>query len=202
MFGSRSRQEPFDRDSDVEIYRAAAQGNGEAMALLYQRYGSLIYRFSLRLSRDESIAEEVTQDVFVAILKEGARYDPRCAAPSTWMCAIARRLVWKHLDRRQRHAPMEDSSQQTFPSPNDEPDIALGRNQAIAAVQRGIDELPPEFREVVILCEFEEMKYGEVALVLGVPVGTVRSRLHRAKARLALLLRGTAARESKERASC
>ena len=59
MFGSRSRQEPFDRESDVEIYRAAAQGNGEAMALLYQRYGSLIYRFSLRLSRDESIAEEV-----------------------------------------------------------------------------------------------------------------------------------------------
>ena len=202
MFGSRGRQERSNRDSDVEIYRSAAQGSGEAMALLYQRYGALIYRFSLRLSRDESIAEEVTQDVFVALLKQGDRFDPQRSALPTWMCAIARRLVWRHLERRERHAPIEHSQEQTLSSPDDEPDVAMGRSQAVAAVQRGINALPPEFREVVILCEFEEMKYEDVALVLGVPVGTVRSRLHRAKARLALLLRGMDTRESKESASC
>ena len=73
--------------------------------------------------------------------------------------------------------------------PSDGPAELLLRHEAVAAVRAGMDELPPALREVAILCALEEMSYEQAAQVLAVPVGTVRSRLHRAKARLAVLLR-------------
>ena len=74
-------------------------------------------------------------------------------------------------------------------STEDGPGVVLSRKEAVLAVQRGLDGLPLDLKAVIVLCEFEEMKYEDAAVVLGVPVGTVRSRLHRAKHRLALLLR-------------
>jgi len=186
-------------ESDVDLYHAAAGGQEEAMAALYQRHGALIYRFSLRLSQDVSIAEEVTQDVFLALLRRPERFDPNRSAISTWLCGIARRLVWRQLEQRHRHVAMEFSDEEgEAESREDDPGVALSRKEAVAAVQRGLEELPTALQEVIVLCEFEEMKYEEAALVLDVPVGTVRSRLHRAKARLGLLLRG-ASHSGKER---
>jgi RNA polymerase sigma-70 factor (ECF subfamily) len=186
MFERWVRGGPSAPHSEAELFRALATGDGAAMAALYQLHGGLIYRFSLRMSHDESIAEEVTQEVFLALLKQADRFDPRQAALSTWLCGIARRLVWKHLERRQRMGPLDESSE--IESPEDDPGVLLIRKEAVLAVQRGLDELPIDLRAVIILCEFEEMKYEDAAVVLAVPVGTVRSRLHRAKNRLALLL--------------
>jgi RNA polymerase sigma-70 factor (ECF subfamily) len=115
------------------------------------------------------------------------------------LCGIARRLIWKHLERRERYSPIEPSDNESeVESPDDDPGAALSRKETVEAVQRGIDALPAQWKEAIILCEFEEMTYEEAALVLGVPVGTVRSRLHRAKTRLALLLRGAGVSTSKE----
>lgn len=199
MFERQERERHSDPDSDLDLHRAAGRGSEEAMAALYRRHGALIYRFSLRLSQDPSIAEEVTQDVFLALLRQSDRFDPGRAALSTWLCGIARRLIWKHLERRARHLPIEPPDNEIeAESPDDDPGVALSRKETVEAVQRGIDALPMQWREVIILCEFEEMTYDEAALVLGVPVGTVRSRLHRAKVRLALLLRGAGVSTSKE----
>jgi RNA polymerase sigma-70 factor, ECF subfamily len=108
-------------------------------------------------------------------------------------------LVWKQLERRQRHLlidlPEESGEAESLEG---DPDVTLSRNEAVAAVQRGLDTLPVQLKEVIVLCEFEEMKYEDAALVVGVPVGTIRSRLHRAKARLALALGGAAMNTSKE----
>jgi RNA polymerase sigma factor (sigma-70 family) len=133
----------------------------------------------------------VTQDVFVALLGKPERFDPNRAAISTWLCGIARRLVWKQLERRQRYSAMEFvDGEETLESEADDPGVAFHRKEAVAAVRRGLEELPVALREVIVLCEFEDMKYEDAALVLDVPIGTVRSRLHRAKARLGELLRG------------
>jgi len=199
MFEHERRGQRSNSESDTDLYRAVAQGSGEAMATIYQRHGPLIYRFSFRISQDQSIAEEVTQDVFLALLRQSDRFDPARAALSTWLCGIARRLVWKQLERRQRHLlidlPEESGEAESLEG---DPDVTLSRNEAVAAVQRGLDTLPVQLKEVIVLCEFEEMKYEDAALVVGVPVGTIRSRLHRAKARLALALGGAAMNTSKE----
>ncbi len=202
MFECFRRERSSGSEEDIDLFHAARRGNEEAMAALYRRHGGLIYRFSLRISQDRSIAEEVTQDVFLVLLKQTDRFDPSRAALSTWLCGIARRLLWKQLEVRQRHLSLESEEWQETESLEDDPDIVLSRKEAVTAIRQGLEELPLAFREVIVLCELEEMRYEDVALVLGVPVGTVRSRLHRAKSRLAQLLQAVpvnAAREEKRR---
>jgi RNA polymerase sigma-70 factor (ECF subfamily) len=192
--GDGQRSNP---DSDTDLHRAVARGSEDAMAALYQRHGGLIYRFSLRISQDPSIAEEVTQDVFLTLLRQSDRFDPSRSQLSTWLCGIARRLIWKQLQRRQRHLTIDLPGETEYlESLEDEPDVSLSRKEAVEAVQRGLDALPLLLKEVIVLCEFEEMKYEDAAKVVGVPVGTIRSRLHRAKARLGILLRGTGIKEN------
>jgi RNA polymerase sigma-70 factor (ECF subfamily) len=161
------------------------------MAALYRRHGGLVYRFTLRMSRDAAAAEEITQEVFLALLTQIGQFDAARGALSTWLCGIARRQLWKYLQRNNAGAlfDVDDESAAEVQCPDDGPAELLLRHESVAAVRAGMDELPPALREVVILCALEEMSYEQAAQVLAVPVGTVRSRLHRAKARLAVLLR-------------
>ena len=181
--------------SDGELHRAALAGSGEAMAALYRRHGGLVYRFTVQMSRNDAVAEEITQEVFLALLTQIDRFDAKRGELSTWLCGIARRQLWKYLERRYGVAMLDidDESTAEMQCPNDGPAEILLRREAVAAVRAGMDELPAALREVVILCSLEEMSYEQAAQVLSVPVGTVRSRLHRAKARLAGLLRGEVA---------
>jgi RNA polymerase sigma-70 factor, ECF subfamily len=185
----RGRRQTEDA-SDTDLHKAALGGNGEAMATLYLRHGGLVYRFTLQMSRDSAIAEEVTQEVFLALLSKLDRFDPERGALATWLCGIARRQLWKHWGRFDEGMTDElDDGDIQLESAEDGPETWLVRQEAVAAVRVGIDELPVILREVVVLCELEEMSYEQAALVLEIPIGTVRSRLHRAKARLAILLR-------------
>lgn len=179
--------------SDAELHRAALAGSTEAMAALYRRHGGLIYRFTLRMSRDTTIAEEITQEVFLALLSSLERFDPERSALSTWLCGIARRQLWKHYEKAGRQGSMDEDEPDEPVADEDGPIDLLLRNEAIAAVQNALDTLPPELREAIVLVALEEMSYEEAAQVMAVPVGTVRSRLHRAKLRMAQALRGETA---------
>jgi RNA polymerase sigma-70 factor, ECF subfamily len=174
-----------DELSDAELHRAAVAGSSDAMATLYRRHGGLVYRFTLRMSRDAAVAEEITQEVFLALLSQMNRFDTERGALSTWLCGIARRQLWKHLERRGHVDPTQEDGALELEYRGDGPVELLLRGETVAVVRAGLDELPAGLREVIILCAFEEMSYEQAAQVLGVPVGTVRSRLHRAKARLA-----------------
>jgi RNA polymerase sigma-70 factor (ECF subfamily) len=187
--------------SDEELHRAALAGSGEAMAALYRRHGGLVYRFTLQMSRNETVAEEITQEVFLALLTQMGRFDAERGALSTWLCGIARRQLWKHLERSGAAVlfDLDEEGAAELECPSDGPAELVLRSEAVAAVRTGMDELPPALREVLILCALEEMSYEDAALVLAVPVGTVRSRLHRAKARLAGLLRGEMANAERKR---
>jgi RNA polymerase sigma-70 factor (ECF subfamily) len=200
MFERQPRRQMDGELSDEELHRAALAGSGEAMAALYRRHGGLVYRFTLQMSRDAAVAEEITQEVFLALLTQIGRFDAGRGALSTWLCGIARRQLWKHLERNESAAfDFDDESAAELRCPSDGPAEILLRREAIAAVRAGMDELPPVLREVVVLCALEEMSYENAAQVLAVPAGTVRSRLHRAKARLAGLLRGEMANTERKR---
>ena len=201
MFKRLGRKRLDGELSDAELHRAALAGSGEAMAAIYRRHGGLVYRFTLQMSRNETVAEEITQEVFLALLTQMDRFDAGKGALSTWLCGIARRQLWKHLERNDSAVlfDLDDEGAAELGSPNDGPAEVLLRSEAVAAVRAGMNELPPVLREVVILCALEEMSYEEAAQVLNVPVGTVRSRLHRAKARLADLLRGEMANAERKR---
>jgi len=182
----RGRQQSGET-SDADLHQAALHGSGDAMGALYRRHGGLVYRFTLRMSHDAGIAEEVTQEVFLALLNKPDRFDTTRGALSTWLCGIARRQLWKHLGRFDQNADSDDAREaESF---DDSPITLLLRQEAVATIWRGLDELPLPLREVIVLCELEEMSYEQTAAVLAVPIGTVRSRLHRAKASLANLLR-------------
>lgn len=201
MFKRLGRKRLDGELSDAELHRAALAGSGEAMAAIYRRHGGLVYRFTLQMSRNETVAEEITQEVFLALLTQMDRFDAGKGALSTWLCGIARRQLWKHLERNDSAVlfDLDDEGAAELGSPDDGPAEVLLRSEAVAAVRAGMNELPPVLREVVILCALEEMSYEEAAQVLNVPVGTVRSRLHRAKARLADLLRGEMANAERNR---
>lgn len=188
MFERLAGRLRIDEKSDAELHKAALEGSGEAMAALYRRHGSLVYRFTLRMSQSSSIAEEVTQEVFLALLSRLDRFDPQRAALSTWLCGIARRQLWKHLERLDT-AAVDENDVPEAESCEDSPVSWLMRREAVESVRVGLDELPISLKEVIVLCEFEELTYEQAAAILEVPIGTVRSRLHRAKARLAALLR-------------
>lgn len=187
--------------SDVELHRAALKGSGEAMAALYQRHGGLVYRFVLQMSRNNVVAEEITQEVFLALLNQLDRFDAVRGALSTWLCGIARRQLWKYLERSgdAARSDFDKESASEVICPSDGPGELLLRREAVDAVRAGLGQLPVVLREALILCALEEMSYEEAAQVLAVPVGTVRSRIHRAKAQLAGLLRAEMADTERRR---
>jgi RNA polymerase sigma-70 factor (ECF subfamily) len=187
--------------SDDELHRAALRGSGEAMAALYRRHGGLVYRFTLQMSKNDAVAEEITQEVFLALLKQMDRFDARRGRLSTWLCGIARRQLWKYLERGEA-AARSDFDKETATEvicPSDGPAELLLRREAVDAVRAGLEQLPLVLREALILCALEEMSYEEAAHVLAVPVGTVRSRIHRAKARLEGLLQAEMANTVRRR---
>lgn len=192
------RRSPSEK-SDAVLVQALRLGDGEAMAELYRRHGALVYRYVLRVGRDASIAEEVTQEVFLVLLRQAENFDAERAALSTWLCGIARRQLWKHFDRFDQVELAELDDELRGISTSGGPEEWLSRKEAVATVREGIDQLPVLLKEVIVLCELEEFTYEQASVVLAVPVGTVRSRLHRAKAKLALVLRGFSVCAEKER---
>src|SRR6201997_3836659 len=109
--------------SDGELHRAALAGSGEAMAALYRRHGGLVYRFTLQMSRNEAVAEEITQEVFLALLTQIDRFDAERGALSTWLCGIARRQLWKYLGRNEPAAAFDfdEESMAELQCPSDGP---------------------------------------------------------------------------------
>lgn len=177
---------------DDELLRLLTAGDEQAFATLYERRQGAVYRFALQMSGSPAVAEEVTQEVFMILLREAKTYDPRRGPLASYLYGMARRLVWRHLERNRPHLPLvtgeAEAEDRALPEQlisRSETQNDLERDEVIHAVRRAILALPSGYREAVVLCEFHELSYAEAAQVLGCAVGTVRSRLHRARALLA-----------------
>jgi RNA polymerase sigma-70 factor, ECF subfamily len=189
----------FDTCSDETLLQMAMAGDEEAFTRLYRRLRGAVYRFARRMSGSSSVAEDVTQEVFLILLRRAELYDQRRGALSTYLMRIARNEILRRLDRDRAYVTLveEDAAPDKKDKNPDEnlivridPLGSLMRNEEIESVRQAVLGLPLHYREVVVLCELEEMSYGEAAASLGCAVGTVRSRLHRARALLKRRLRG------------
>lgn len=179
--------------NDCDLLRLMLTGDEEALALLYRRRQAGIYRFALQMSGSKPIAEDVTQEVFLFLMRDGHVFDPARGSVSAFLLGVARNLVLRRLRVEQLLAPLGDDTDEDVPVLHTTTDFCplddLTRAETIESVRKAVLSLPPKYREVVVLCELQEVSYLETAEILGCAIGTVRSRLHRARALLLEKLR-------------
>jgi RNA polymerase sigma-70 factor, ECF subfamily len=171
-------------ETDDELLIRVQSGDEEAFLALYRRRQAGLFRFALHMCGSMPAAEDVTQEVFLAILREDCGYDPARGTLSGYLFGIARKLVLRHLERGRADVPL-DTEGDDFVHPElsviDDPLQDLTRREGLDSLRRAVHALPRRYREVVVLCDLEEVDYADAAVALGCPIGTVRSRLHRAR---------------------
>jgi RNA polymerase sigma-70 factor (ECF subfamily) len=156
-----------------------------AFGELYARYQRQIFHYAARMC-GVAAGDDVVQETFLAVLRQGGRFDPAKGTVGAYLYGIARHHVIKRLERQgvTLSEPVEMAADAV--APQDTPLETMARERTIDVVRQAVQSLPPAYREVVALCDLEEMDYAAVAQVIQCPIGTVRSRLHRARG---LLLR-------------
>jgi RNA polymerase sigma-70 factor (ECF subfamily) len=209
------------------LLRRMVAGDEAAFTLLYRRKHPAIYRFALHMSGNAALAEDVTQEVFMTLIRDAKRFDPARGTLGGFLFGIARNHLRRRWEQERNSVPLPESA--------DELDAIMARSKAIGKngasgygngngnghsngngngngagvsaymlhrddfaslenvqrVRQAIATLPENYREVVVLCELDELSYEDAAAALDCPVGTVRSRLHRARAILVEKLRDT-----------
>lgn len=190
-----------DQERDDVLLRRAGKGDEEAFTLLYRRYQAALYRFALRMSGNAWAAEEIVQDVFMTLMRDPKKFDPARGTLGGFLYGVTRNRVLKHLERSpQREVPLEEKNENGSGSgivllDATTPAIQAEKRERAEQVWAAVLDLPAEFREAVVLCELEERSYEEAAQMMGCPIGTIRSRLHRGRtllmARLEILRNAT-----------
>jgi RNA polymerase sigma-70 factor (ECF subfamily) len=184
--------------SDGDLLRLLSGGDEKAFLEFYRRHQGMVYRFALHMSGKMGIAEEVTQDVFVVVMKLAKRYDRDRGSVAALLYGIARNLVLRALERERPYVRLledqaGDYAGRLASEVSAEQDIfgQLAQNERVETLRKAVLALPPAYREVVVLCDLHERDYAEAASALGCAIGTVRSRLHRARALLAEKMRAS-----------
>jgi RNA polymerase sigma-70 factor, ECF subfamily len=182
--------------SDLDLLRRMQDGDEAAFLELYKRRQGAIYRFALHMSGSPQVAEDVTQDVFLMLMREPGRFEPQRGSLAAYLYGIARNRVLQHLEQGSLHLPLSDEEGTDDNSP--EPLVQLPdslddltRREDLERLRQAVLALPARYREVVVLCDLHEMDYTQAAATLGCAVGTVRSRLHRARSLLLRKLRAS-----------
>jgi RNA polymerase sigma-70 factor (ECF subfamily) len=171
--------------SDEQLLARIAAGDVAALAALFKRRQQSVYRFALHLTGSAAIADDVTQEVFIAVIADAARFDVDRATVAAWLCGIARNHVRRRLHADRAVATLDDESlEAALPAVHPDPLGDLTQAQRIEALHKAVLNLPLRYREAVVLCDLHEMPYAEAADALGCAIGTVRSRLHRGRALL------------------
>jgi RNA polymerase sigma-70 factor (ECF subfamily) len=189
---------------DAALLASWCRGDATAAQSLYERHGAALLRFAAAMLPSRQSAEDVVHDTFVELLRRPDRFDAGRGPLAAYLYGIARhrlsrvaRLSLREAELKSEHGPPEEASHEpeTTTPPTSEPvfagaDELADRAQTIELVRAAVHDLPLVHREVVALCDLEELPYATVATILDCPIGTVRSRLHRARALLSVRLAG------------
>lgn len=178
----------LDSLSDDDLLARIAEGDAAAFTALFRRRQAEVYRFALHMTGRPAAAEDVTQDVFLALMRDAGRYEAGRSTAAAWLCGIARNHARRRLEREREIVDGDDRQMDVAVHPD--PIGDLTRAEGIAAVRRAVLTLPLRYRETVVLCDLQELSYADAAAALECAVGTVRSRLHRGRAMLASKLAG------------
>lgn len=170
---------------DARLLERARRGDQEAFSRLFATYQRSVFRYAAYMC-GEGAADDIVQDTFLAILRQTGRHDVPLGTVGAYLFGIARHLVMKRIGVR--HELLVDDIEQASDNADaiDEASVFddLSRAETVEVVRTAVRALPEAYREVVILCELQEMPYAEAAVLMECPVGTVRSRLHRARSLL------------------
>ncbi len=181
-----------DRVSDDELVRRTVAGDGEAFAALYRRRRPDVFRFTLHMTADPSVAEDVVQDTFVAVMRDAGRFATGRSTVAAWLCGIARNQLRQRFARDRRLEPLAHDGEPPEPAVIQPDALAdLLQVERVEALRRAVVSLPLRYREAVVLCDLQELSYADAAAALMCAVGTIRSRLHRGRALLAAKMAAT-----------
>jgi RNA polymerase sigma-70 factor (ECF subfamily) len=165
------------------------RGDEEAFVALYRRHKDAVYRLALLYSGSPPSAADVTQETFVHLMTQPGQFDPARGTIGAWLCGVARNLARKQFSGREDATDPAELADDTRLGEehidHETPLDALLRNEAAEQVRQALARVAPHYRDVLILCELSELSYAEAAQVCGIDIGTVRSRLSRARAQLA-----------------
>jgi RNA polymerase sigma-70 factor (ECF subfamily) len=179
---------PPTQPTDEQLIAKLRAGDQAALSVLYERHRRSLFRFAMNMTAgNAATSEEVLQDSFLALIQNPAGYDPARRGLRVYLLGIAQKQLLKRFGQNRRTAQLNDTDSEYDPvwtRPQEDPLQALEREERTALLRLAVDALPPVYREIVALCQWEEMSYEEASEVLDVSIGTVRSRLHRARALL------------------
>ena len=164
--------------SDPELVERARGGEREAFGFLYRRHQAYVYRLARAMTGSSAVAEDIVQEVFLALMRDLERYDASRAGLRTYLFGIARNLA-RYKARNVRRLISMDQVEEA--SEFEDPAAELSANQETRRLRQCLAGLPARYREVIVLCDLQELDYAATAAVLSVPIGTVRSRLHRGR---------------------
>ena len=181
---ARSNAMPYDKQEEYLLLKRYAQGEEAAFSELYERYAARLLHYVFRCVHDWQEAEDIVQEIFVQVMKDADTFEPK-ATLSTWMFRIGTFMCLKRNRDRGIHARIlgRELEAGTFDRGNPEtggPQDVLKRER-IDAVKELVDELPEQHRSVFALREYDNMPYAQIAEVLDIEMGTVKSRLFRAR---------------------
>jgi RNA polymerase sigma-70 factor (ECF subfamily) len=176
-------------EGDEDLLDRCRFGDENAWRELVTRHSRKVFGLCYRFSGRVDEAEDLTQDVFLRVYQSLDRYRSSAGAFRTWLMTVARNHAIDHYRRRREERQRRDDGvegeMELLPSGDEGPVMALERQERVQLVQRGLRTLPEELREPIILCDLQGLPYDEVAKVLELPLGTVKSRLNRGRLELA-----------------
>jgi RNA polymerase sigma-70 factor, ECF subfamily len=178
---------PTKLEPDASFLWLIAQGDRRAMHMLFARYSARVYRYALRLTKDDAVAQDVVSEVFLAVWRRSARFEGRSQV-CTWLLAIAGNLTAAALNRR----PLESLDQRladSVPDLADDPEAVMGNLQEKSILAACVNKLSPAHREIIDLIYYHDKSVTEVAEIVGVPPSTVKTRMFYARNEIAELLK-------------
>ena len=181
-------------DQDSTLVERCLSGEAAAWEGLVRLHTRRVYSICYRFTGRDSDAQDLTQDVFLRVYRALGGFRSTEGSFATWLTRLTRNLLIDHY-RRTRNERVTDSIEEQLPRVEEgfvsvnRPDAALAGREASELLQAALAKLSPELRETIILRDLQEMEYREIAVVLSIPEGTVKSRLNRGRAELARLLK-------------
>ncbi|HEY7664759.1 MAG TPA: sigma-70 family RNA polymerase sigma factor [Xanthobacteraceae bacterium] len=178
---------PAQETADETLIELIADGDKRAMQVLYARHNVRVYRFILRLTSNQALAEDLVSEVFLDVWRQAEAFEAKSQV-STWLLAIARYKALSAL-RRRTDEHLDDDMAATIEDSADDPETVVNTKDRNTIIQKCLTQLSPAHREVIDLVYYHEKSVDEVAQIVGVPAATVKTRMFYARNKMADLLK-------------
>jgi RNA polymerase sigma-70 factor (ECF subfamily) len=183
---------PENAQPELLLFARMRKGDESAFVALYRRHCDAVHRLALLYCGSAAQAADVTQDTFMHLMTRPEQFDPARGTLGAWLCGVARNLARKAArwpeEATDPAALNDDTSPHEAHVEHATPLERLLENERAEQIRRALSSIAPHYRDVLILCELSELSYAEAAQVCGIDIGTVRSRLWRARAQFAKYL--------------